>query len=745
MPENTDNYILSGLNESQIEAVTFGDGPLLVVAGAGSGKTRVITHRIAYLIERGAAPEEILGITFTNKAAKEMERRVGEMAGEGVMLRTFHSFCALVLRRQIHHLGLDSSFSIYDRSDSLKVVRRVCKQFELDPEQYKPADMLNRISAHKDGVEPPEIAAEKAVSEWDEQAARVYAKYELTLTDSNALDFDDLLVKTVLLFNKHPEVLARYQGQYKYLLVDEYQDTNYVQHLIAKALQGRHHNITAVGDPDQTIYTWRGARMENIMRFQEEFPGARVIKLERNYRSTANILNAASYSVAHNINRHEKVLYTQSGSGSPVEVVGHSGAAQEAEWVAKTINKHVQRTESFPSIGILYRTKYQSGEFEAALSKHGVPYQVVDTTGLFERKVVKDIAAYLHLVVNPKDNVALQRIINVPTRGIGAKTLDRVTKVAEATGMPIMPAILDGAHQQELPPRARKAVDNFVALYNHLSEECFNASSVRGAVERVINETDYLASIKADEREESRELLDYFLGFAEQYQEQEPEGDLTGFMELSVLASDVDAWEPDTGSVSLLTLHSAKGLEFDMVFLVGVEDRILPHSRALEDRDVMGESEAMEEERRLFHVGMTRARKTLYISYANERMIRGQYEYTGESPFLQELPSDGVSWEKGPRAGGFSLTSAKGRWSRKSSGVSRSKKKKSPKLKKAKIKKRAPEKHAANNPEDADLQPGKKIQHDKYGEGTLVSINRAGEKKLLKIDFPEYGVLTILE
>ncbi len=741
MSVSLEKKLLTGLNKTQKQAVTFGDGPLLVVAGAGSGKTRVITHRIAYMVAAGVSPEKILGITFTNKAAAEMERRVSEMAGAGVTIKTFHAFCAMLLRRSVHHLGYDRSFTIYDRSDSLRVVRRRCKTFDLDPSEYKPGDILNGISAHKDRLESPREAAEKAEGEWDRQLVRVYDKYEEELAENNALDFDDLLFKTVQLFREHPEVLKYFQEKYEYIMVDEYQDTNLAQHVIAKALQGRHRNITAVGDPDQTIYTWRGARMENVMDFEKEFPGGTIIRLERNYRSTANILRAASHAVSHNVNRYEKRLFTDEKCGPPVVVGGHPGAPEEATWVSKKIRALSDGGRSMPTIGVLYRTKHQSGEFEKVFAQDGISYQLVDTIGFFERKAVKDIAAYLHVIVNPKDQIALRRIINVPSRGIGARTLQRIEKIAASAGKQVLEAILDSECRNALPPRAARAVGGFAEMFGELQNACRNAQSIRDAVEKVIVKTKYMSSVKKEDREETEELLDYFLGFAEQYQLQNPDADLQGFMEQSVLASDVDGWSPETGTVSMMTLHAAKGLEFDVVFLAGVENSILPHSRALEDRTSMDGDEAMEEERRLFHVGMTRARKQLFLSYASERMIRGKFENTGESSFLMELPNEGVSWER--------VASKTRRWGN-SYRYSRANSRKGNvggRKKKAAVK-RPPKKNAPSDTARKldGVAPGKEISHNIYGEGTVISVTNMGKKKLMKVDFARYEEpLTILE
>ena len=605
MPNRRSDPILNDLTEPQRQAVTFGEGPLLVVAGAGSGKTRVITRRIAHLVREGTPPERIVGITFTNKAADEMRMRVQSMVGEAVTVRTFHSLCARILRNHAPHLGLDPGFSIYDRTDSRRVVRQIRNDLNLDPETYRPSDLLDHISAWKDDVINPSRAKLEAVGNDEEQAAEVYSIYEQRLAGNNALDFDDLLVKTVELFSEAPQVLQSYQKRYLHVLVDEYQDTNLPQHLIAKGLQGHHRNITAVGDPDQMIYTWRGARMENIMEFADDFPGAEVIKLEQNYRSTANILRAASTCIRHNQLRHDKALWTDRDGGEPVHVRGFQDDRSEARWIAGKMAEMVDEGFKPGEIAVLYRTKYQAFQMEKELVNGPVPYQVVDTVGFFDRKEIKDLRAYLRLVINPQDDEAFRRVANVPSRGIGKKTMERLQDIATAAGKSMCRAACNEACRQDLPTRARKAVAGFGQVYERLLD--IEQDSIYTFLKDLISEIDYLDSVDEDDRADTQEVLNHFLGFARQYDKSNPDGALLDFMEETALVSDVDGWDAGADAASLMTLHSAKGLEFDVVFISGLEKDILPHQRALEDNPHGDEDYAAEEERRLFHVGMTRA------------------------------------------------------------------------------------------------------------------------------------------
>ncbi|MFP4028957.1 MAG: ATP-dependent helicase [Candidatus Brocadiia bacterium] len=736
MSQNATDPISENLSSAQKEAVTYGDGPLLVVAGAGSGKTRVITRRIAWLVQNGVAADRIVAITFTNKAADEMKRRVENLVGENVMIRTFHSLCAWILRRDADRVGLSPSFSIYDRRDSSRIVRQIIKQKNLDRETYKPSDIRDCISAHKDKLENPDEADQEAVGVYDREAAEIYRCYNERLLENNALDFDDLLVKTVELFSKSPEVLSRYQKAYQHVLVDEYQDTNLPQHLIARALQGYHRNITAVGDPDQTIYTWRGARLDNIMEFEEDFPGAHIIKLEQNYRSTANILRAASTCVSFNKLRHEKVLRTESESGEPVNVIHFPDSYEEANWIAEEIQTLIEGGTPAGEIALLYRTKYQSLQLEETLMDKSVPHQVVDTIGFFERKEIKDICAYLRLIMNPHDDVAFRRIVNVPTRGIGPKTLERVENIAANAGKAAALAIQKKDALKELPTRARNAVDGFAKLYKKLTK--LDANSIYELIKTIVDETEYIQGAPDEERDDVHEIIDYLLGFAKQYDKRHPGGDLVSFMERTALISDADGWESSADAVSLMTLHSAKGLEFDAVFIVGLEKDLLPHQRALEDNRHGETGGALEEERRLLHVGMTRARYRLYLTHARERMIRGRDQPTRPSRFLDELPHEGVQHETIGGDPSFASASLFGK-------NARAVKKRKKRSKKARLQSggKGPVLKVLDGSGEF-IEEGSHVEHASYGEGEVLGISKAGKYQKIRIDFSDHGVLTIV-
>jgi len=723
--------LLDDLTEPQREAVTHGEGPLLVVAGAGSGKTRVITRRIAYLARAGVPPDRMLAITFTNKAADEMRRRVESLVGTRVTVSTFHSFCAWLLRRESAALGLDRRFSIYDRLDSARLMRQIIRDMNLDRETYKPAELLDRISAHKDRLEGPEEAARKAVGFFEQGVAEVYLRYNQRLAESNALDFDDLLLKTIELFSSCPQVLQRYQELYLHVLVDEYQDTNLPQHLIARGLQGKHRNITAVGDPDQMIYTWRGARLENILEFEEDFPGARIIKLERNYRSTANILRAASASIGHNTLRHEKTLWTDSEPGEPVRVLEFDDAYEEAEWVAQKVQELMEAGAPPGELAILYRTKYQSVTLEEALAARAIPYQVVDTVGFFERKEVKDLRAYVQLLLNPSDDAAFLRIVNVPRRGIGDKTQALLREAARRSRLPLLMAARQAEVLEQLGPRARKALEGFLRLYDRLAG--LRSDSVYSFLTQLLEAIRYVEGVSAEAREDTREVLDYFLQYARQYDRRRPGGDLVGFMEQTALVSDVDGWNPDAQAVPLMTLHSAKGLEFDVVFIVGVSEGLLPHQRALEENPHGDEMYALEEERRLFHVGMTRARKELYLTYAATRLVRGREETASASRFLAELPREGVE-----RISMRGEPDSALEFARQVQDVARRKGTALPPQGGGGVL------ELLDGPAQGGICSGARVRHLSYGEGIVVSVDAAGRHSLVRVQFPEHGVLTLL-
>jgi len=713
--------ILADLTEPQREAVCHGDGPLLVVAGAGSGKTRVITRRIAHLLSQGVKPERIIAVTFTNKAAGEMQRRVEAMTGRAVLISTFHSFCSRLLRREIRQIGGDPSFSIYDRTDSLSLVRKAIKDGMLDSSVYAPRKMLGRISSLKADAIWPEEWRKMALGIEDRALAEVYAAYQQRLEANNALDFDDLLLKTILLFQRCPHVLQEYQDRFQHVLIDEYQDTNLPQHLIARALQGKHRNIVAVGDPDQMIYSWRGARLNNILEFEHDFPGCRVIMLERNYRSTANILHAASVCIGHNELRHEKVLWTDSAPGEPVRVLEFEDSYEEAEFVADKTVELTARGTAPGQIAVFYRTRHQSLPLEHAFSTRALPHQVVDSVGFFDRKEVKDLRAYMQILVNPDDDEACLRIINVPHRGIGQKTQQKLLLEASARKLSVLRMAHAAAGLDSLGKAAQKAVAQFCKLYDEITS--LDCDRVTTFIEELVERTEYLDKLGPEEKEDASEVINHFLGYADQYDKGSPGGDLRGFLEQAALVSDVDGWNSSAPAVPFMTLHSAKGLEFDVVFITGLEDELLPHRRSTEEHGSRSQQAAIEEERRLLHVGMTRARKELYLTCCRSRFWQGREQAVLPSRFLEELPSDGVERHVGRFA--KPLERAASDFAEDMRLVLRAKR-------------------AVAASGAGPLAPGQRVSHAMFGEGEVMEVTPSGKFQKLKVKFDTRGEMTLL-
>ena len=714
--------ITAGLTASQREAVCYGEGPLLVIAGAGSGKTRVITRRIAYLLEQGVPPDRVVAITFTNKAAEEMRRRVEALVGRGVYVTTFHSFCARLLRREISRIGRDASFTIYDRADSVRVVRDVVKEMELDSSTFQPRGILDYISVRKDNVIRPDEARERAFGIEEQTRALVYERYEQRLADNSALDFDDLLLKTLDVFSQSSDVLDRYQNAYLHVLVDEYQDTNLPQHLIARALQGHHHNITAVGDPDQMIYTWRGARLQNLLEFEEDFPGTRIVKLERNYRSTKVILRASGTCIRNNVLRHEKELWTKRDEGAPVEIHELRDSYAEGRWVAETVRALVDDGVSPANIAVFYRTKQQSLPLEDAFAAEALPHQVVDNIGFFDRRAVKDLRSYLQLLVNPRDDVACLRVINTPPRGIGAKTLEVVQAAAQASKRSLLESVRE-AGDLSLSARAKGALTRFWTLYRELNDS--HDVPVARLVKKIVDATDYIGRQPPEDRPDVQEVVDMFVGYARQYDEQSPGGGLMGFLEQAALVSDADGWNSSAQAVPFMTLHSAKGLEFDAVFIVGVEEDILPHRRALEEGVQEDERAALEEERRLFYVGMTRARDRLFLSYALRRTVQGRDQMVVPSRFLDELPDDAIQVHEQPSAPARSA----GRFAQEMEYV---------------LKKKRASLKILDGADGERLAPGVRVEHPRYGQGVIHQVMPMGTRCMVRVDFFEHGMMALL-
>ena len=628
---------LTMLNPPQREAVLAGEGPLLVLAGAGSGKTRVLTHRVARLIDDGVAPWSILAITFTNKAAREMKDRIRTLVGDqadDVWVSTFHACCARILRRDIEKLGYQRGFSIYDDDDQMGLVKAIVKDMNLNDRMYPPREIKTIISDAKNRLLLP--------GEWEKEAggnfrskkiAEAYRRYEKALKASNALDFDDLIMKTMELLTEHAPALDYYRRKFEYILVDEYQDTNLAQYELVRLLAGDKKNVCVVGDDDQSIYAWRGADIRNILEFEKDFPGCRVIKLEQNYRSTGNILDAANQVIAHNAGRKEKALWTEAGAGERIRVYRAQDEREEAAWVCQQMNQWKAQGGAPGDAAVLYRANAQSRVLEEALVRAGLPYRVYGGMKFYERKEVKDLIAYLRALVNPADDMAVRRIINEPRRGIGDTTVDKLAEYAAAEGSSLFMAAMS-ASEAGLTGRALSAVEKFSALMEELTVDA-ETMPADGFLRHVIEATGYEEQFKKVQNEENESRLENIAELetaVKEYVAREPEGGLEGFLENVALVTDLDGMDASTQALTLMTLHSAKGLEFDLVVMTGMEEGVFPTSRALFD------DEKMEEERRLCYVGITRARKRLLMSWAQTRALYGSRQYNTRSRFLDEVP-----------------------------------------------------------------------------------------------------------
>jgi DNA helicase-2/ATP-dependent DNA helicase PcrA len=625
--------LLAGLNPQQREAVLATEGPVLILAGAGSGKTRVITHRIAHLVlDKGVPSDRILAVTFTNKAAGEMKARAQALLGGGPIgswMSTFHSFCVRVLRRDAASAGLRPDFVIYDEDDQLAAVREALRALDLSEKLHPPRRLLSRISARKNSGRPPEEGEGDSFT--DSVFSRVAERYRETLAAAGALDFDDLLLRAVALFTENALVREAYQRRLPYVLVDEYQDTNRSQYELVRHLAGPGGNLTVVGDEDQSIYSWRGADINNILDFEHDFPGARVFRLEENYRSSQAILDLASALVSRNVNRKGKTLRAVKGRGDAVRLHEATDEFEEAGWVVERIAS--LRREG--RVAVLFRMNAQSRLFEEALLRLRIPYIVVGGVGFYERREVKDLLAYLRLVQNPRDPVAFRRVLNVPARGIGAKTVEELEARADREGVPLWEAVGLLVDEAALPARAHAPLQRFHEMIEGLRQEA-PGMRVKRLIERVLEATGYSAALARDDSQESQDRLENLaelLSAAADYEAREEAPDLTGFLDRAALISDADQIRDDA-PVLLMTLHSAKGLEFPSVFLVGLEEGLMPHSRSLASRD------ALEEERRLCYVGMTRAMERLHLTWAASRQVFGQRRLSEPSRFLDEIPRE---------------------------------------------------------------------------------------------------------
>ncbi len=634
--------IYESLNPMQREAVLSTEGPLLVLAGAGSGKTRVLTHRVAYLIEEmGVAPWNIMAITFTNKAAGEMRERVDRLVSHGaeaVWVSTFHSSCVRILRRHIQYLGFDTDFSIYDTDDQKTVMKQVIKALELDPKQYRERAHLSQISAAKDQLISPEEFELNAAGDYRlRQTARIYREYQNQLKKNNALDFDDLIVKAVELLEESREVREYYQERFKYVMVDEYQDTNYAQFKLVSLLAGKYRNLCVVGDDDQSIYRFRGADIKNILSFEETFPGAKVVRLEQNYRSTGHILHAANEVIRHNEGRKEKKLWTENGEGEKVRFRQYDQAYEEADGVVKEIR---DGGWDYKDCAVLYRTNAQSRLLEEKCLLYNIPYRLVGGVNFYQRREIKDILSYLKTIANGRDDLAVMRIINVPKRGIGAASVNRAEIFASANGYSMYSAL---ARVKAIPGMGRAAgkIQEFVDLIEDFREKLSAGEyDLAGLIEDVLERSGYRASLEEEGEVEAQtrlENIEELVNKAAAYEAAAEEPSLGAFLEEVALVADVDAMEDTDDRVTLMTLHSAKGLEFDNVWMCGMEDGLFPSMMAINSEDPVS---AIEEERRLCYVGITRARKRLTLTAARQRMVNGETRWHKISRFVDEIPEE---------------------------------------------------------------------------------------------------------
>lgn len=723
------NPIFDTLNDRQCEAVKHTEGPLLITAGAGSGKTKVLTCRIAHLLELGVAPYRILAITFTNKAAKEMKERVTNLVGaqaDSIWLSTFHSFCAKLLRFEVDGFhGYTRNFTIYDSSDQLVLVKDCLKKLNLDDKQFMPRSVLGTISSAKNVLMDAKAFAAQASDFYEQKVADVYALYQEKLRENNAVDFDDLLFLAVRLLQEKEAVREKYQSRFQYILVDEYQDTNHAQYALTKILAARWRNICVVGDADQSIYAWRGADIRNIIDFTRDYPDAASIKLEQNYRSTKTILHAANAVIDNNESRPKKTLWTENPAGNKIIHYQAQTEHDEADYIAGVIyNRHEISHEPYGDMAILFRTNAQSRVLEEKLMRYAIPYTMVGGTKFYDRKEIKDVLAYLRLLYNPEDSLSLTRIINVPKRNIGATTMEHVAAYAEEQGISLFEA-LSSTDEIPVTKRARTSLENFAAMIFDLLND-IEGKDVLSLIETVIKQTGYGDMLdkeaEHDPQGESRkENVGEFLSVAKDYMDSNPDGNLQDFLENVALVSDVDDFESSDSKVTLMTLHAAKGLEFPVVFLTGLDEGLFPHSRTLLD------PAQVEEERRLAYVGITRAERQLYVTNAITRTMYGRISAYMPSRFLAEIPPQLMEDYHRKSAMPQSRTTAvpgKQRVSILTKPVASS----------------LPKKHAVTD----TFAKGDKVRHKIWGIGTVLDVIGEGPNMQMKIQFPTKGVRQVV-
>ena len=726
--------LLEGLNPEQQKAVAHAGSPLLVVAGAGSGKTRVLTRRIAYIMaRRDVRPYEILAITFTNKAAGEMKERVTELVGpiaKSMWVSTFHSSCVRMLRQEVERLGYSSTFSIYDSADSQKLISRVMETLNLDSKKYPARQFQHLISNAKNELQTPYEYLSKATNQFETIVADVYTMYEKRLQQANAMDFDDLIMKTVQVLQKHPEAKARFRSRFRHILVDEYQDTNHAQYALIKELTGTEGDgfpvaeLCVVGDADQSIYGFRGATIRNILQFEVDYPSATTVLLEQNYRSTQNILNAANAVITKNESRKEKNLWSDAGSGAPLTGYVAESEYDEAEFIKSEIRSLQDLGQSNPGdTAVFYRTNAQSRIFEEIFMRAAIPYKVVGGLRFYERKEVKDLLAYLRVLANPDDEVSLRRIINLPKRGIGDRALEEVEAFANAQGISFWRALLRVTEATGVPNKAAQSIVTFTQMLIALQTLVEAKTKPSVIIEAVLEQSGLMTELEnsKDPQDEVRvENLQELVSASMEYEErpfdelgEDEEISLSGFLEKVSLVADADEipdGEDHGGVVTLMTLHTAKGLEFPTVFLTGMEDGIFPHARTLDD------PREIEEERRLAYVGLTRAEKRLYISRAEYRLTFGSPRYNPASRFLDEIPAELIEWKNETRSS-FSPSA----------------------VKKSRLPSAPPPRATGKKSTAMELAVGQRVSHDTFGLGTVVALAGDGDKAEATINFGQYG------
>lgn len=727
-----------GLNPQQAEAVINTEGPMLIMAGAGSGKTKVLTCRVANLLQKGVRPYRILAITFTNKAAAEMRERVNNMSGpaaKDVWLFTFHAFCARFLRMEIDKLpGYGGNFAIYDTADSQNLIKQILKEMNLDDKRFQPSGILSRISNAKNALQDAAAFARQAGDFYEQKVADIYSRYEQKLQLNNALDFDDLLMLSIKLLQENKEVREKYQDRFDYLLVDEYQDTNHAQYILTKFLAAKHRNICVVGDADQSIYGWRGADIQNILDFEKDYPDAKVIKLEQNYRSTQIILDAANAVIENNTGRKPKNLWTENKSGADIIYFQAVDERDEARFVIEQL-QNLQRTENkkLGDMAILYRTNTQSRIFEEMLIKSGISYNMVGGLKFYERKEIKDIIAYLRVIFNPADSLSLLRIINVPKRGIGDASLAKIQAYAAANNVSLFEAVSNAAAIDGLSSRFVSKLDDLAGIIFELMN-LTNEAPVEDLIDRVLRDTGYLEELENERTPQAQSRIDNLhelISVAQEFAASEEENNLENFLAHVALVSDIDDTELGEDAITLMTLHSSKGLEFPVVFLVGMEEGLFPHARTL-----MDETE-IEEERRLCYVGITRAKEKLFLSSTKMRTIYGNTVTYPPSRFLQEIPARLVKTIK--RQERFSALENFKQVSEKYSA--------------------RPQKPASTfNPHSfmpqkpaaaaggtgTRFNTGDRVSHSKWGEGMVVSVKDSPDGQEVKVAFAGAGVRSLL-